>query len=102
MGINVATDWSTVLREQGRFADRMVRDVTKTLADGALSHDEAWQLFTTVQNCRRSFDELIVQLGPKAAEPAFRRAIGTLDGVWADLSTLAAQRVEDLRDSDAA
>lgn len=98
MGINIATDWSAVLREQGRFADRMTRDIAEALAAPGLSHEEAWVLFNTIHNCRRSFDELVLALGKTGNEPAYRRAVATLDNLWSGLSSLAASRVDDLRD----
>lgn len=93
----MAIDWLARLREQGRFAARMSRDVPAALGDPQLSLDEAAQLHRTVENCASSFDAILLEMERARLEKEYFRAAETVSQLWADMSVMAADKVRALR-----
>jgi len=93
----MAVDWSAKLREQSRFAKRMVGDVPTALSDPHLSEEDARQLFQTIENCALSFDAIIEEMHRIGAETQHMRAASTIAAVWLDLMRLAAERLRGLQ-----
>ena len=90
-------DWLARLREQGRFAKRMAREVPLALAEPGLTIGEAEQLHETVKNCALSFDAIVEEMPGAQLDMSYTRAASAVCRIWSDLATLSAGKVSELQ-----
>lgn len=102
----MAINWQARLREQGRFAKRMASEVPVAFGDPGLTREDALQLYRTVENCARGFDEIVARMEREGVDPSYLKAAEVVSELWLDLSRLAADKaslmIEPARRSQAA
>ena len=87
------TDWLAVLAEQRTTGDQMSREVPKTLADPAITVEQAKTLFDALEKQVQFVEQLAKILDARGFDPDVMKACEDLGDLYAGLAAEAGEKV---------
>lgn len=90
------TDWLAILKEQRREGRRMGREVPKTLANPAITADQAKALFEAMEKQAVFVEKLRKVLEANNYEPDVVKSAEALEELYAELAATVAEKVRAL------